>query len=82
MTTSRSDELIVGVIALGLIPWIGWTVARGLKNKRLPIGRGYVERAERTAPFVVLLTFYSAAAVMAAYIGLDLLFGVKLEDML
>ena len=82
MTTSRSDERIVGVIALGLIPWIGWTIRRGLRNKRLPIGRGYVERRERPAPFAVLLAFYAAAAVMAAYIGLDLLFGIKLKDLL
>jgi hypothetical protein len=82
MTISRSEDVLVGLITLALVPWIGWTVARGLRSNRLPIGRNYVDRLERPAPFALLLTLYAAAAVMAVYISLDLLFEIRLKDLL
>jgi hypothetical protein len=78
MTTFRSEDLLVGLIAGALVPWIGWTLSRGLNEGRLPIGRSYVRREERAAPFWVLFAFYTAAAGLAAMICLDLLFGLKL----
>ena len=83
MTISRSEDLLVGVIAaLIVLPWSVWTVVRGLRDRRLPIGRGHVRRDERAVPFWVLLAFYAAAAAMAAFIALDLLFGVHPRDWL
>ena len=73
MTTFRSEDVLVGLVALGLVPWIGWTVQRGLRAGRLPIGRGHVARAERPGAFNALLAAYGLAAVGAAAIGLDLL---------
>ena len=34
MTTFRSEDVLVGLVALGLVPWIGWTLARGLRKLR------------------------------------------------
>ena len=76
MTTFRFEDLLVGLVAAGLIPWIGWTLARGLREGRLPIGRAYVLRDERPAAFRVLFALWIAAAAMAAFIGLDLLFNL------
>ena len=73
MTTFRSEDLIVGIVSLGLVPWIGWTVQRGVRAGRLPIGRAYVARAERPGAFHVLLVAYAVAAIGAAAIGFDLL---------
>jgi hypothetical protein len=73
MTTSLSEELLVGLVGLALIPWIGWTVRRGLRQGALPIGRVYVRRDERRAAFNVLLGLYLAAAVLVAFICADLL---------
>ena len=79
MTTFRSEDAFVGFIAGAIVlPWIGWTLFRGLRASRLPIGRAYVERAERPAPFWFLFGLYAASAVMAAVICLDLLFGLRL----
>ncbi len=76
--TGRTEELIVGALCLLVIlPWIGWTVRRGLANGRMPIGRGYVERAERPGAFRVLLGLYILAAAMIAFAGLDLLLDIR-----
>jgi hypothetical protein len=75
MTTFRSDEGLVGLVALGVIPWIIWTLRRGLRDQWLPIGRTYVQRAQRPGVFNALIAFYVAAALLMAVIGLDLLFG-------
>ena len=76
MTTSRSEDLLVGIIALALVPWSIFIIRRGLRTGKLPIGRGYVFRAERAAPFNVLLLFYAIVAAGALYISVDLLFGI------
>jgi hypothetical protein len=78
MTTFLSEELLVGLIGLGLIPWIGWIVRRGLRLGMLPIGRAYVRRDERRGAFNVLLGLYFAAALLVAFISLDLIVEVRL----
>ena len=77
--TGRTEELVVGALCLLVIlPWIAWTVRRGLANQRLPIGRGYVEQAERPGAFRVLLGLYVGAGLLIAFIAVDLLVGVDL----
>ena len=75
MTTFRSEDVLVGLVALGLVPWIIWTLRRGLREGRLPIARSYVTRKDRPAAFRLLLALYVAAALMIAYIAFDLLIG-------
>ena len=82
MTTFRSENVLVGLIAAAAVPWIGWTLSRGLREGRLPIGRAYVSRAERRGPFNLLFGLYVAAAGLAAVIALDLLFGIRAGDWL
>jgi hypothetical protein len=78
MDARTPEDLIVGLIALGLVPWIGWTIRRGLRGGRLPIGRSYLVRAERPAAFDALLAFYGVAAVLMAVLGVDLLFNLDI----
>jgi hypothetical protein len=80
MTTFRSEETLVGLVALALVPWIAWTVVRGLREEKLPIGRTYVTR-DRPAAFAVLIGFYVVAAVLAAGIAADFLFNLKLLEL-
>ena len=75
MTISRSEDVLVGLITAGLVPWILWTLRRGLRSGALPIGRGFVRRDERPGPFRAMMIFYVAAALLAAFIALDLLTG-------
>ena len=82
MTTFRSENVLVGLIAAAVVPWIGWTLARGLRDGKLPIGRADVRRDERQGPFNLLLRFYVVAAAMAGMIALDLLFDFRVGDLL
>jgi uncharacterized membrane protein len=76
MTTFRSEETLVGIITLASVPWIVWTLARGVRAGRLPIGRAYVRRDERRAAFAAVFACYAAAALLMAFIALDLLVGI------
>ncbi len=83
MTTFRSEDTLVGLIAaVVVVPWTLWTISRGLRDGKLPIGRAYVRRDERAGPFWVLLALYVGAAGMALFISLDLLFGPTLRKWL
>ncbi len=73
MTTFRSEETLVGIITLATIPWIVWTLRRGVRMGRLPIGRAYIGRAERPAAFRTLFTLYVLAGMLMAFIAADLL---------
>ena len=82
MTTSRSEDLLVGIIGLGILPWIVWTVRRGVRSGALPLGRAYVRRDERRGAFNALLGLYLAAALLVAFISIDLLIERDLRAML
>ena len=75
MTISLSEELLVAIVSLGLVPWIIWTVRRGLSSGMLPIGRSHVRRDERPQAFNILLGVYGLVALLALYIAFDLASG-------
>ena len=79
MTIFRSEDLIMGVVSLAIVPWIAWTLRRGLKAGRLPLGRAHVTYAERPGAFATLLVLYVFAAFSMGWIGLDLLTGGALS---
>ena len=74
------DDLLVGLIALMLLPLIMWRVVRGLKEGRLPIYRTYHDRAESAAKFNLLLSLHALAFLLVAAIAADLLLGFGLRD--
>lgn len=74
--SGRGEAILVGLVALGLLPWIGWTLARGLREGRLPIARSHVDRAERGGAFSLLLALHAIAFGLAAFIAADLLLGL------
>ena len=76
MTTFRSEELLVGVIGLGLLPLIGWRILRGLRDGRLPLYRTYVMREEAGSKFTVLLVLHILSFVIVAAMSADLLLGL------
>jgi hypothetical protein len=78
MTTFRSENVLVGLIAGALVPWIGWRLARALRQGRLPLGRSYISRYERAGAYWMLFGFYALSGVLAAVICVDLILGVKL----
>ena len=76
MTTFRSDETLVGIISLAVVPWIVWILVRAVRDARLPIGKSHILRAERPGAFGTLFALYVAAALGMTFIGLDLLVGL------
>ena len=74
MTISLSENLLVALVSLGLVPWIIWTVRRGLRSGMLPIGRTHVRRDERPSAFNMLVWIYASVALLAVYIAYDLAF--------
>jgi hypothetical protein len=78
----RSDDLLVGLLALALLPLIAWRVARGLREGRLPLYRTYRNRADSRARFNVLLAFHMLSLLLVALVAADLLLGFHLRDLL
>ncbi|HEV2816437.1 MAG TPA: hypothetical protein VGW40_04345 [Allosphingosinicella sp.] len=78
----RFDEILVGLVALALVPLIGWRIVRGLRDGRLPIYRTYLDRADGRARFAVLLGLHGLSLVLVAVVAADLLFGLRLRDAL
>ena len=80
MTTFRSEELLVGLIGLALLPMIAWRIVRGVREGRLPIYRAYLARDEGQAKFNALLAFHALSFLVVAAIAADLLFNLGLRD--
>lgn len=77
MTNFRSEDALVGLIALAVVPWLVWRLRRGLVEGKLPIGRSHLLRDERPGAFRALFALYVAAALTMAFIGIDLLVGIE-----
>jgi hypothetical protein len=77
MTISRSEDLLVGLLALGLLPMIAMRVWRGLRQGRLPVYRTYFQREENETKFKFLLGLHMLSFVAVAAIAIDLLFDMK-----
>ena len=77
-----ADELLVGVVALALVPLIGLRIARGLRDGRLPLYRTHVEREQGRGRFAFLLGLHALSLVLVAGIAADLLLNLGLREAL
>lgn len=77
-----SENLLVGLIALALLPLIGLRVWRGVRDGRLAVYRTYLTREESAPKFIFLLGLHALTFVIVAMIAADLLFGLGLGDRL
>ena len=82
MTASRSDDVLIGVVALALIVPIGWRIYRGLSEGRLPIYRTYLNRRDDRTKFGVLLALHALSLILVAAVAADLLFNLGLRSAL
>jgi hypothetical protein len=82
MTISRSEDLLVGLIALALIPLIGLRIRRGLRDRRLPLYRSSVGREIGPARFNFLLALHVLSLLVVVAIAADLLLGLGMRERL
>ena len=77
-----TQDLLVGLITLALVPLIALRIRRGLNDGRLPVYRTYVNRDEQPGRFRVMLVLHALSLVLIAIISADLLLGLGLRDRL
>ncbi len=77
---ARSEDLLIGAIALALLPLIAWRMRRGLRERRLPLYRTYVDRDEAGSKFGLLLGLHALSFIIVAVIAADLLLDLGLRS--
>jgi hypothetical protein len=82
MTTSRSENVWVGIVAFALVPLIALRIIRGLRDGRLPLYRTHVNREDGAAKFNVLLALHAFGLLVIALVAADLLLGLGLRERL
>jgi hypothetical protein len=82
MSAPSSEDLLVGLVALALVPLVALRAWRGLRDGRLPIYRSYLEREENRSKFTVLLGLHLLALILVVLVAADLLLGLGLREAL
>lgn len=77
---ASGENLLVGLVALAVLPLIGLRIWRGLQTGRLPIYRTHLERSDDRAKFTTLLTLHLVAFALMAFIAADLLLGLGFKE--
>ena len=81
--TSQTENLLVGLLALALLPVIGWRTWRGVRRGQLPLYKTRIDRAEAgAAKFYVLLGLHMLLFLLIALVAADLLIGIGLRGFL
>ena len=75
-----TENLLVGLVCLALVPLIAMRILRGLRTGRMPVYRTYLRRDGNAGKFYALLAINGAALVLVAVIAADLLLGLNLRD--
>ena len=80
--TFPGENLLVGLVALALLPLIALRIFRGLRDGRLPIYRAYLARSESAAKFNLLLGLHALSFVLIALVAADLLLRLGIRERL
>ena len=80
--TSQAENLLVGLIALALLPVIGWRIWRGVKRGELPLYKTRIDRSAGAAKFNFLLALHALIFLLIAVVAADLLLGLGLKERL
>jgi hypothetical protein len=75
-------DLLVGLVALALVPLIALRLSRGLHQGRLPLYRTYVSREADRGKFAALLALHALSLILVAAIAADLLFNLGIREAL
>ena len=75
-----NENLLVGLVALALVPLIGLRILRGVRTGRMPVYRTYLDREASGGKFYALLAVHALSLVIIALIAADLLLGLNLRN--
>jgi len=75
--TSGREDMIVGAVALVLLPMIALRIIRGIRDGRLPIYRTTLTRADNAGKFNLVLLLHIVSFLVVGYIAADLLFDLR-----
>ena len=78
--TDRGEDLLIGLVALALLPLIALRILRGVRDGRLPAYRAQQDRADSAAKFNFLLALNVLAFLLIALVAADLLLGLDLRS--
>ena len=76
----NGENLLVGLIALALVPLIGARVLRGLRSGRLPLYRTYIDQDRDGTKFNALLALHIVSVLLVAFIAADLILGLGFRE--
>ncbi len=80
MLGGRGDDMLVGAIALLVVPFLLLRVAKALRSGEVPLYRTRLSRAEvGAAKFNFLVALNAIGAIILTVIGIDLIFGLGLK---
>jgi hypothetical protein len=82
MSIAPGEALLVGLVALALVPLTGLRLYRGLRDGRLPVYRTHIARAGSAGKFWFLFVLHASILVVVALVAADLLLGLGLRDRL
>ena len=82
MIGARSEELLVGIVALALVPLIALRIWRGLRDGQLPLYRTRIGRDAGRGRFELLLILHFLSLVAVSAVAADLLFNLKFRNLL
>jgi hypothetical protein len=81
--TFNGENILVGLLALALLPVIAWRIWRGVKQGQLPLYKTRLDRAEAgAAKFNFLLGLHVLLFLLIAVVAADLLLGLGLKERL
>lgn len=78
----RADDLLVGFVALALVPLIVLRIVAGLRTGRLPLYRTRIGREAGPGRFRLLLALHLLSLLLVGAIAADLLLGLGLKERL
>ena len=80
--TPSGENLVVGLIALALLPVIGRRIWRGVTHGQLPLYRTRIDRSVGAAKFNFLLGVHVLLFLLIAVVAADLLLSLGLKETL
>lgn len=75
-------DLVVGLVALALLPLIALRLWRGLRDGRVPLYRTYVSRVDDRRKFAFLVGIHALSFFLVAGIAADLLLNLGIREKL